>query len=58
MIDQRGLSLVPTKIYFKESRVKIELGVGRGKKLHDKRETLKQKQADRETSRAIREHSR
>jgi SsrA-binding protein len=57
-VDERGLSLVPTKIYFKDSRIKIELGLGRGKQLHDKRETLKQKQADRETSRAIRDHSR
>jgi SsrA-binding protein len=36
--------------------VKLELGVARGKKLYDKRETLKRKQHDRETSRAIREH--
>lgn len=57
-VDERGLSLVPTKIYFKDSRAKIEIGVGRGKKLHDKRETLKRKQADRETARAIRDHSR
>jgi SsrA-binding protein len=56
-VDERGLSLVPTKIYFKDSRAKLEIGVGRGKKLHDKRETLKQKQADRETARAIRDHS-
>ncbi len=57
-VEERGLSLVPTKIYFKESRVKIEIGIGRGKKLHDKRETLKQKQSDRETARDIRDHSR
>ncbi|MDY6849262.1 MAG: SsrA-binding protein SmpB [Geoalkalibacter sp.] len=55
-IDEKGFSLVPTKIYFKHSRVKLELGVARGKKLYDKRETLKRKQHDRETSRAIREH--
>ncbi|MEJ2201196.1 MAG: SsrA-binding protein SmpB [Desulfuromonadaceae bacterium] len=57
-VDERGFSLVPTKIYFKDSRAKLEIGIGRGKKLHDKRETLKQKQADRETARAIRDHSR
>jgi SsrA-binding protein len=57
-VEERGLSLVPTKIYFKESRVKLEIGVGRGKKLHDKRETLKEKQHSRETDRAIRDHSR
>ncbi len=57
-VDERGLSLVPTKIYFKDSRAKLEIGLGRGKKLHDKRETLKRKQHDRETARAIRDHSR
>jgi len=57
-VEERGFSLVATKIYFKDSRAKIEIGVARGKKLHDKRETLKTKQADRETARAIRDHSR
>jgi len=57
-VDEKGLTLVPTKIYFKDSRAKLEIGVGRGKKLHDKRETLKRQQHDRETSRAIREHHR
>jgi len=57
-VDEKGLTLVPTKIYFKDSRAKLEIGVGRGKKLHDKRETLKRQQHDRETARAIREHHR
>ncbi|WP_305046306.1 SsrA-binding protein SmpB [Geoalkalibacter sp.] len=57
-VDERGLSLVPTKIYFKDSRAKLEIGVGRGKKLHDKRESLKEKQHGRETARALRDHSR
>jgi SsrA-binding protein len=47
-VDEKGLTLIATKIYFKDSRVKIEIGIGRGKKLHDKRETLKQKEATRE----------
>jgi SsrA-binding protein len=47
-VDEKGLTLIATKIYFKDSRVKIEIGTGRGKKLHDKRETLKQKEAVRE----------
>ena len=55
-VDERGLSLVPTKIYFKNSLVKLEIGVGRGKKLHDKRETLKRKQADRETAKIIKDN--
>jgi SsrA-binding protein len=54
-VEERGLSLVPTKIYFKGGRVKLEIGVGRGKKLHDKRHTLKEKEAGREMARAIRD---
>jgi SsrA-binding protein len=57
-VDERGFALVPTKLYFKDSRAKLEIGLCRGKKLYDKRETLKRKQADREASRAVREHSR
>ncbi len=56
--EERGLSLVPTRIYFKESRAKLEIGVGRGKKLFDKRETLKRQQSEREADRAIRDRSR
>jgi len=56
--EQKGLTLIPTKIYLKNSRVKLEVGVGRGKKLHDKRETLKRKQADREMAKAIKERHR
>lgn len=52
-VEERGFSLVPTRIYFKDSRAKLEIGLARGKKLHDKRETLKQKEADREMSKAI-----
>lgn len=58
LVDEKGFALVPTKIYLKNGLVKLEIGVTKGKKLHDKRETLKQKEADRETSRAIREHNR
>ena len=57
-VDEKGLALIPTKIYFKDSRAKLEIGVCRGKKLYDKRETLKRKQADREASRAMRDHSK
>ncbi|MCD6526116.1 MAG: SsrA-binding protein SmpB [Desulfuromonas sp.] len=55
-VDEKGLSLVPTKIYFKDGRVKLEIGVGRGKKLHDKRESLKQKQAAREVAKIFKEN--
>jgi SsrA-binding protein len=57
-VDERGFSLVPTKIYFKDSRAKLEVGLARGKKLHDKRETLKRKQAEREMAKAVKEHVR
>jgi len=56
-VNEKGLTLVPTKIYFKNSRAKLEIGVCRGKKLYDKRETLKRHQADREASRAISERN-
>jgi SsrA-binding protein len=44
-VAEKGLTLVPTKVYFKDSKAKLEIGVCRGKKLYDKRETLKRKQA-------------
>jgi SsrA-binding protein len=57
-VAEKGLTLVPTKIYFRGRLAKLEIGVCRGKKLYDKRESLKSKQADREASRAIRDHSK
>jgi SsrA-binding protein len=52
-VEQKGLTLVPLKMYFKGSWVKISLGLGRGKKLHDKRETLKRRQDEREMARML-----
>ncbi|MBD2653819.1 SsrA-binding protein SmpB [Synechocystis sp. FACHB-383] len=52
-VEQKGLTLVPLKMYFKGSWVKIALGLGKGKKLHDKRETLKRRQDDRDMARAL-----
>lgn len=49
-----GYSLVPMKMYFKKSHIKVQLGLGRGKKLHDKRQDLKEKQAKREIAREMR----
>ena len=54
-IRQKGLTLVPTKLYFSRNKVKIEIGVGRGKKLYDKRETARNKAIKRDTERAIKE---
>ncbi|MEW6488191.1 MAG: SsrA-binding protein SmpB [Thermodesulfobacteriota bacterium] len=52
-IQQRGYTLVPLKIYFKRGYAKVELGLGRGKKLYDKREDIKKADARREMDRAI-----
>jgi SsrA-binding protein len=54
--QREGFTLIPLKIYFNErGRAKIELGLGRGKKLHDKRETEKRRSWDRERARLMRE---
>ncbi len=52
-VEQQGLTLVPLKMYLKRGWVKIVLALAKGKKLHDKRETLKNKQAKREIDRAL-----
>lgn len=51
--EEKGLTIVPLEIYFTRGYAKIQLAVGRGKKLHDKRETLKRRQQDREARRAM-----
>jgi SsrA-binding protein len=55
---EKGLTLIPLKMYFKRRLVKVELGLCRGKHLHDKRETLRRKTADREAARTIAHHVR
>jgi len=52
-IQEKGLTLIPIKMYFKKGRAKVELGLGRGKKLYDKRETTKRREQDREMSKAM-----
>jgi SsrA-binding protein len=52
-VEERGLTLVPLKIYFKRGRVKLELGLGRGKKLHDKRETKAKKDVERRIAKEV-----
>lgn len=52
-IERDGLTLVPLELYFVRGRAKIALALARGKKAHDKRETLKRRIADRETAREI-----
>ena len=51
--EQRGTTLVPLAIYFKSGLAKLELGVGRGKRQFDKRETIKKKEVERELRRAM-----
>lgn len=53
--QEKGLTLVPLRVYLKRGRIKVELGVARGKKLYDKRETERRKEADRETRAAIKQ---
>ena len=53
LITQKGMSLVPIKLYFKNSFVKLELGIGKGKKLYDKREDIAKKDAERKIQRTL-----
>jgi len=53
-LAERGLSLIPIRLYFKDGRAKIELGLGRGKALHDKRRAIAERDAKREADRAVR----
>ena len=52
-VVEKGLSVVPLRLYFKGNRVKTEIAVVRGKKLYDKRETEKRREADREAAAAM-----
>jgi len=52
-ISQKGLSLVPTKLYFKGNFVKLEIGIGKGKKLYDKREDMAKIDAERKIQRTL-----
>lgn len=54
-VEQKGLTLVPVEIYFLGSLVKVEVALGRGKKVHDKRETVKKREQDRR-AREARDH--
>jgi len=53
LVSQKGLTLVPLKLYIKKGTAKLELGVGRGKKLHDKREAIARRDTEREIERAM-----
>lgn len=55
LVKQQGYSLIPISLYFKGSFVKIELGIGKGKKLYDKREDIAKREAEIKIKRAIKE---
>ena len=57
-VRERGLTIVPLKLYFKRGKVKVELGLVKGKKLYDKREALKKKAMSKEVEREMKERSR
>ena len=55
-IQEKGLTLVPLKLYIKGSIAKLEIALAKGKKLYDKRETIARRETDREIGRAIKRH--
>ena len=57
-VHEKGLSLVPVKLYFKSGKVKIQLALAKGKNVQDKREKLKEKEANRDIDRALRRKQR
>jgi SsrA-binding protein len=57
-VREKGLTLVPLQMYFKNGRVKVALALVKGKQAHDKRETLRRREVDRETRAAVKERRR
>lgn len=57
LVQQQGLALVPLSLYFKGSRVKVQVGLCKGKKLYDKRAVAAKRDADRDIARAIKEQN-
>ncbi len=57
-VQEKGLTLVPLRLYLKKNLIKVELAVAKGKKVYDRREATRQRTIDRETAQAIREHRR
>ena len=53
LVAQQGLTVVPVRLYFKRGKVKVEIALGKGKKLHDHRETLKRRAAERDMAREL-----
>ncbi len=57
-ITQKGFTLIPLKIYFSRGKAKVLIGLAKGKKAYDKRETIKEKESKREVERAVKERNR
>lgn len=57
-VEEKGFTVIPLRLYFKNQHIKIEIGIAKGKKLHDKRESTKEREADREMQRALRHRQR
>jgi SsrA-binding protein len=57
-VVEKGLTLVPLQMYFKKGRVKVQLALVKGKQLHDKRETIRRRETDRETRAAVKARQR
>ncbi len=55
-LAEKGLTLIPLRMYIKERTAKLEIGLGRGKKLYDKRETIKRREDEREIERTLKRH--
>ena len=58
LVRERGLTLVPLQLYFKNGRLKASLALVKGKQVHDKREAIRRREVDRETRAAVKERSR
>lgn len=54
-VQRAGMTIIPLTVYLKDGRIKLELGLGRGKKVHDKRQAIKAREQTREAQRAMRE---
>jgi SsrA-binding protein len=57
-VAERGFTLVPIELYFKQGRAKVQLGLARGKRRYDKRETIRERESEREVQRAVRGRGR
>ncbi|MGH9887271.1 MAG: SsrA-binding protein, partial [bacterium] len=57
-IQERGLTVIPLRLYWQKGRAKAELGIGRGKKLHDKRESIATRESERKLRQAVRRRAK